>query len=111
MRLCSTRGGAGQFVQTFQLSPLRSGELLAPTRLMSDWLEAIDHKPGNPPDVRKLGTSVLVVMPIRDVGHPWPAINCSGVPGRCWFTIYKDPHDTPEHYYARAGLEKPARPG
>jgi hypothetical protein len=49
------------------------------------------------------------VMPIGDVGHPWPAINCSGVPGRCWFTIYKDPHDTPASYYERAGLEKPAR--
>ena len=48
------------------------------------------------------------VMPIGDVGHPWPAINCSGVPGRCWFTIYKNPHDTPEWYYQRAGLEKPA---
>jgi hypothetical protein len=47
------------------------------------------------------------VMPIGDVGHPWPAINCSGVPGRCWFTIYKNPHDTPAWYYERAGLEKP----
>jgi hypothetical protein len=48
------------------------------------------------------------VMPIADVGHPWPAINCSGVPGRCWFTVFKDPHQTPEHYYRRAGSEKPA---
>jgi hypothetical protein len=47
------------------------------------------------------------VMPIGEVGHPWPAINCSGVPGRCWFTIYKNPHDTPARYYERAGLEKP----
>jgi hypothetical protein len=48
------------------------------------------------------------VMPIGEVGHPWPAINCSGVPGRCWFTIYKDPMDTPGWYYEQAGLEKPA---
>ena len=47
------------------------------------------------------------VMPIRDVGHPWPAIDCSGVPGRCWFTVYKDPHDTPARYYEKAGLTKP----
>ena len=47
------------------------------------------------------------VMPIGEVGHPWPAINCSGVPGRCWFTIYKDPMDTPDWYYERAGLVKP----
>jgi hypothetical protein len=49
------------------------------------------------------------VMPIGEVGHPWPAIDCRGVPGRCWFTIYKDPHDTPAADYERAGLEKPAR--
>lgn len=48
------------------------------------------------------------VMPIADAGHPWPAINCLGVPGRCWFTIYKNPADTPEWYYERAGLTKPA---
>jgi hypothetical protein len=40
--------------------------------MMSDWLEAIDHKPGHPPDVRKLGTSVLVVMPIRDAAPGYP---------------------------------------
>lgn len=49
------------------------------------------------------------VVPIQRVGHPWPAINCTGVPGRCWFTIYKDPMDTPEWYYEQAGLSKPAR--
>ena len=49
------------------------------------------------------------VMPIRDVGHPWPAIECSGVPGRCWFMMDKDAHDTPERYYERAGLSKPGR--
>lgn len=49
------------------------------------------------------------VMPIGDVGHPWPDIDCRGVPGRCWFTIYKDPHDTPAADYERAGLTKPAR--
>jgi hypothetical protein len=48
------------------------------------------------------------VMPIPEVGHPWPAINCSGVPGRCWFTIYKNPHDTPAEYYERAGFVPPA---
>ena len=47
------------------------------------------------------------VMPIADAGAPWPAIKCLGVPGRCWFTIYKDPADTPEWYYERAGLTKP----
>ena len=40
--------------------------------MMSDWLEAIDYKPGHPPDVRKLGTSVLVVMPIRDAAPAYP---------------------------------------
>lgn len=49
------------------------------------------------------------VMPIGDVGAPWPAIDCSGVPGRCWFNVYKDPQDTPASFYERAGLEKPAR--
>jgi hypothetical protein len=49
------------------------------------------------------------VMPIGEVGHPWPDIDCRGVPGRCWFTIYKDPHDTPAADYERAGLVKPAR--
>jgi hypothetical protein len=49
------------------------------------------------------------VMPVGEVGHPWPAIECAGVPGRCWFTIYKDPRDTPAAYYERAGLEKPVR--
>ena len=39
---------------------------------MSDWMEAIDHKPGHPPDVRKLGTSVLLVMPIRDAAPGYP---------------------------------------
>ena len=47
------------------------------------------------------------VLPIREKGHPWPAIDCSGVPGRCWFTLYKDPLATPEPYYERAGLVKP----
>lgn len=47
------------------------------------------------------------VMPIGEVGHPWPAIKCLGVPGRCWFTIYKNPMETPEWYYERAGLAKP----
>jgi len=47
------------------------------------------------------------VMPIGDVGHPWPAIDCSGVPGRCWFNVYKNPHDTPERFYKKAGLKKP----
>ena len=50
------------------------------------------------------------VVPIAEVGHPWPAIRCTGVPGRCWFTIYKDPHDTPEWYYEQVGLTKPPRP-
>ncbi|MEZ5076770.1 MAG: hypothetical protein R2725_04945 [Solirubrobacterales bacterium] len=49
------------------------------------------------------------VMPVRDAGHPWPAIDCRGVPGRCWFHIYKDPHDTPQRFYDLAGLAKPAR--
>ncbi len=49
------------------------------------------------------------MMPIGEVGHPWPAINCLGVPGRCWFTIYKDPINTPAWYYERAGLTKPGR--
>jgi len=48
------------------------------------------------------------VMPITEAGHPWPAINCEGIPGKCWFTIYKNPHDTPGWYYERAGLTKPA---
>lgn len=48
------------------------------------------------------------VMPIAERGHPWPAIKCEGVPGRCWFTIYKDPMDTPESYYESAGLVKPS---
>ena len=39
---------------------------------MSDWLDAIDYKPGHPPDVRKLGTSVLVVMAIRDAAPAYP---------------------------------------
>lgn len=29
---------------------------------------------------------------------PWPAIDCSGIPGRCWFNIYKDPARTPARY-------------
>jgi hypothetical protein len=49
------------------------------------------------------------VMPVGEVGHPWPDIDCRGMPGRCWFTIYKDPHDTPAADYERAGLVKPAR--
>lgn len=33
---------------------------------MSDRLDALDHQPGNTPDVRMVGTSVLVVMTITD---------------------------------------------
>jgi hypothetical protein len=43
-------------------------------RLMSDWLDAIDHKPGRPPDLRKVGTSLLVVMSIRDVAPAYPNV-------------------------------------
>jgi len=49
------------------------------------------------------------VMPIGEVGHPWPDIDCRGVPGRCWFTIYKNPQDTPAADYERASLVKSAR--
>lgn len=44
------------------------------------------------------------VMPIGKGLPPWPAIDCSGVPGRCWFTIYKDPATTPRRYYDMVGL-------
>jgi hypothetical protein len=33
---------------------------------MSDWVDALDHKPGNPPEVRRVGISVVMVMPIDD---------------------------------------------
>ena len=46
------------------------------------------------------------VVATETVGHPWPVIDCSGVPGKCWFRIYKDPADTPEEYFTRAGLTK-----
>jgi hypothetical protein len=46
------------------------------------------------------------VMPIREGLPPWPAIDCKGVPGRCWFTLYKDPADTPARYYEMAGFTK-----
>ena len=42
--------------------------------MMSDWPEAIDHRPGRPLDVRKRGTGVLVVMPIRDAAPSHPSI-------------------------------------
>lgn len=44
------------------------------------------------------------VMPIGQGLPPWPAIDCSGVPGRCWFTIFKDPATTPRRYYDMVGL-------
>jgi hypothetical protein len=47
------------------------------------------------------------VMPISQGLPPWPAIDCSGIPGRCWFTIYKDPAETPTRYYEMAGLQRP----
>lgn len=46
------------------------------------------------------------VMPTSKGFAPWPAIDCSGVPGRCWFTIYKDPAATPERYFEKIGLKK-----
>lgn len=46
------------------------------------------------------------VMPTSKGFAPWPAIECSGVPGRCWFTIYKDPAATPESYFEKIGLKK-----
>jgi hypothetical protein len=36
---------------------------------MSDWLDAIDHRPGSAPEVRMMGTSVLVVMAIPHDSH------------------------------------------
>jgi hypothetical protein len=41
---------------------------------MSDWPEAIDYTPGLPPEVRKVGTSVLVVLPIRDAAPEYPNV-------------------------------------
>jgi hypothetical protein len=46
------------------------------------------------------------VMPIREGLPPWPAIDCSGVPGRCWFTLYKEPTKTPSRYYDMVGLDQ-----
>lgn len=46
------------------------------------------------------------VMPTDKGMAPWPAIECSGVPGRCWFTIYKDPLATPENYFGKIGRTK-----
>ena len=46
------------------------------------------------------------VMPTGKGFAPWPAIDCSGVPGRCWFIIYKDPAATPENYFEKIGLKK-----
>ena len=46
------------------------------------------------------------VMPTSKGFAPWPAIDCSGVPGRCWFAIYKDPSSTPERYFEKIGLQK-----
>jgi hypothetical protein len=33
---------------------------------MRDWVDAVDHTPGSPPDVRLIGSSVIMVMPIND---------------------------------------------
>ena len=49
------------------------------------------------------------VMPTRQGMPPWPAVDCSGVPGRCWFTIYKDPTQTPDRYYEMIGAPAPQR--
>jgi hypothetical protein len=49
------------------------------------------------------------VMPIGQGLPPWPAVDCSGVPGRCWFTIYKDPARTPDRYWELVGARPPAR--
>ena len=46
------------------------------------------------------------VMPTSKGFAPWPAIDCSGVPGRCWFTIYKDPGQTPEPYFEKIGVSR-----
>jgi hypothetical protein len=47
------------------------------------------------------------VMPAKEGMAPWPAIDCSGVPGRCWFTIYKNPSRTPARYYDSIGVPAP----
>jgi hypothetical protein len=52
--------------------------------------------------------AIHYVVATETVGHPWPVIDCSGIPGKCWFRIYKDPMQTPEEFYTRAGLKKPS---
>jgi hypothetical protein len=39
---------------------------------MREWVDALDCRPGNPPDIRMLGNSVLVVLPIEGE-HTAPA--------------------------------------
>jgi hypothetical protein len=43
-----------------------SGGILAADPGMKEWVDALDYKPGQPPDVRRIGNSILVVMPIDD---------------------------------------------
>jgi hypothetical protein len=50
------------------------GELLAVFGMMSDFPEAIDYTPGPLPEVRKVGTTVLVVLPIRDASPEYPNV-------------------------------------
>jgi hypothetical protein len=41
------------------------GGILAPQPGMSERVDALDCKPGSPPDIRMVGNSVLVVFPIE----------------------------------------------
>jgi hypothetical protein len=75
-----------------------------------DWLSAVLNQV-----YRRHGAEGLAAAQLACANEDWwhdrmvGDSDCRGVPGRCWFTIYKDPHDTPAADYERAGLEKPAR--
>jgi hypothetical protein len=56
----------GKRAKTPNVVARRAGRNLCSGLCMSDWVDAPDHKPGNPPEVRRVGSSVVMVMPIED---------------------------------------------
>jgi hypothetical protein len=48
-------------------------------------------------------------MTLTKFGYPpYPAVDCTGIPGRCWMHLYKDPRAVPASFYESAGLVAPA---